>query len=311
MKQFALLCAAAAVTVTTTLSAAPLDRKTLPADCQWVLHLDMDAARGTESWKYIQDKLEGNGEFLAKVQQVEDLAQMRLPEDLQGLTLFGSAYGERNAVIVIHATMNQTRLLTMVQMSPSYAAEAHGIYNVVSWQDNGKTLFGVFPTPGELIISQSKEGVSAALDAIDAKQNVAKTPELTTPPASPILYAASANVQQMLKERGDNNPVLKQITAAVLAIGQVNDQMHLVGDVLATSEQTAQQLKVSGEGLKGMLMLMSGSDTADPRLKIAAQAVQSATLAQTGNRVNLNWAVPITTLLQLADPSATAPTTKP
>ena len=64
--------------------------------------------------------------------------------------------------MLIGAKTDQDKIMGLLQLNPAYSSSKHGSYDVVSWEDKGKTLFGAFHGADQIVMSQSKDNVEAA-----------------------------------------------------------------------------------------------------------------------------------------------------
>ena len=121
--------------------ADPFDVKRVPADSKWLLHIDVDAARGTKIWDILSHKLAQDPNYAQKVEDVATISGMHFPEDVHDVTLFGKSAADDSGVVVLHGKIDRDKTTAALQANPSYASQSYGSYQIMSWDDNGTKNF--------------------------------------------------------------------------------------------------------------------------------------------------------------------------
>ncbi len=298
--------------------ATPFDPTLVPADSKYVLHVDMDALRPTKLWSAIDDRLVGNEAFGAKMGLFEQGSGMHFPRDLHAVTLYGRAVGDDAAVVIVRAKMNRAQFMAAIQFADNYAADAFGKYDIASWDDDKRSMFGAFHDDGTLIFARSIDNVKSALDTMDGKQPaVAATDPLAAGAKQPALaYVAAAELASLAPAGAAPNPFVKQINAGWLTLnehaapttrpttGPASPDAALHVTLTASTPEAAQQLQASATGLRAMVGFAAMSDTAAPNVKFAAAALRTLKLSQSGKEVSADVSVPVDQLEQFADRAA-------
>ena len=313
----ALICATALATPTA--RANPLDPARVPADAKWVCHVDMDALRPTQLWQVIDDRLAANEPFQAKVGQFEMVSGMTFPRDLHDVTLYGRAAGDEAAVVLIHAKMDRQQVMAAVTMAPGYSSDLFGKYEVVSWEDDGREMFGAFHDDATLIVGRVSANVQAALDVIDAKADhiAPDTPLAAGAKSRSLVYIAAIDPASLGKPGETPNPLVKQLASGWVGVteratpatqsttrpttGPAAAEAVVRATLTAKTPEAAQQLQAAAGGLKAMVGLAAMSDTADPNVKFAAAALRTMTLTQSGNAVSADVSVGVDELQRAVD----------
>ena len=303
--------------------AAPFDPAAVPADARYVLHVDMDALRPTQLWAAIDDRLVGNEAFGAKMGLFEQGTGMHFPRDLHAVTVYGRAAGDDAAVIVIRAKMNRSQFMAALQFADHYAADTYGKYDVASWDDDQRPMFGAFHDDATLIFTRSADLLHAALDVMDGRlPHVAPADPLAAgaKPPAPV-YVAATDLPALARPGGAPNPIVKQIDHAWLTVNEraasttrpatapasADALLHLA--VTAKSADAAQQLLTSATGLRAVVGLSAAAGNADPNIKFAAVVLRTLALTQAGRTAAADVSVPVDQLERFADRAAAARTT--
>jgi len=288
-----LVAAIAALCLASTVRAAPFDPAGVPADARYVIHIDMDAARPTQLWDAVDDRLVGNEAFGAKMGRFEAGSGMHFPRDLHDVTVYGRAPGDAAAVVVVHAKMSREQLMAALQFANNYSSDLFGTYEIASWDDDDRPIFAAFHDGSTLVIARDEDNVKSALDVMDGKlPRLAPGDALAAGAKQPALvYVAATDLPSLTPPGAGPNPVLKQVDHGWLTLA-------------AKSPDAAQQLQASAAGLKAMVGFAAMSDTAAPRVKFAATALRTLTLTQAGNTISADVSVGVDQVEQLMDRAA-------
>ena len=298
--------------------ADPFDPAQVPADARYVLHLDMDAARPTQLWGAIDDRLVGNEAFGAKVGQFELGSGMHFPRDLHDVTVYGRAVGDEAAVVLVHAKMNRDQLMTALQFADNYSSDLFGKYEIAIWDDDNRPLFAAFHGESTFLIARSEDNLKSALDVMDGKlPPLAADAPLAAGAKQPALaYVAATDLAALTPPGQPPNPVVKQIDHGWLTLTErpaaattrpttgpaaAAHDVCLHVTLTATTAEAAQRLEASAGGLKAMVSFAAMSDTAAPNVKFAAAALRTLKLTQAGTAVSADVSVGMDPLEQAMD----------
>lgn len=168
------LCASSTFPV----QAGELRREQLPAETDWVLHVDMEAV--VESGLYRQaeaagllarkDKAEYRSHFLAELEfeGADDFERVLLMhdfdpfEDFKSLTLFGTLEEESAAVVLFEFGLKAQDILADLRAQPEHLTIDHGGFVFDAWLEDGNEVNGyLYALPvsddGSMTIAVSEE----------------------------------------------------------------------------------------------------------------------------------------------------------
>lgn len=290
--------------------AAAFDPKQVPADAKWVLNVDVDALKESNIGKLILKELEKKDEFQQGILNIQLWAGVTLPQDLHDVTLYGKAFDDSKAVVVlIRGTVEPAKITNLLQMVSQFNSTKHGDHDVYSWQDKGKQLYGSLHGTTLLISGGTQETIDAALDVLDGKGETLKpTSSLAVGAAAGTLVYVSGDGLADLKQA--RNPMMNQAEAAHLSLREQGDQLQLNAAVTAKTAQFAEQMRTSLEGIKAMVTLAASNPNADPKAKAAAAALQTLTAKSQDKTLSIECRIStssIVTLLQNAQKAAAEP----
>jgi len=157
-------------TLTAWLQAGPLDLRQVPANAQWVAHVDVDTMRGppvfgqafaavTERWNDVETRLHC----------LRDAFGLDLAAGLHSITLYGDQFGKPTGVLIANVDVDRRVLEAEMKEAPGYRADKHGPHTLHSWADEHGPLIGVFYSRTVLVFGRTAADVAAAVDVLDGK----------------------------------------------------------------------------------------------------------------------------------------------
>ena len=323
--------AAAAVLLAAIAPAArgdPFDRRHVPADARWVVHLDVDAARPTKLWQAVIDRLDREPGAKAKLGQIEAVSGMRFPRDLHDVTVYGQSTTDEAGVAVVHADVDRPRLLACFGGLPGYAARHVGGHDVVTWADGGKPLFAAFHGPATVVFARTEPHVVAALDVLDgtaaavaADSTLAGAAPPATRPAfaggggggGPLAFVAVTDIPGLLPA-GVPGP-FRPIAGGWLTVAEAGGSEVARATVMARTAEAAGQLRTAADGFKAMVAFSTAGD-ADPKTKVTTDLLAATAVGSTDRAVTVDLTVPLEQLRRAVaaahiDVADDGPTTAP
>lgn len=300
----------AAVAVLTTglftpafLQASPFDFQRVPAAAKWVFHLDMDAARGTRTWEMLSKRLESNPSYHESLSKVETLTGMHFPQDLRDVTLFGASSGEE-AVALIHGTIDKAKTLAALQENPAYGSQAFGEYQVLTWDDKGKTMFGAFHDDSNVIIGRSEETVEGALKTMDHKAPATGAVLAAGAKSQPMVYFSGKDLIDMKKVGPLQSPMLAEMENAWISISEKADSAVVHANIVSRTPEATEQISTALEGIRAMVNLAANAENAAPNAKNAAIALDSLKATVEDRTMQIDWPVSIDLIGKLLERGA-------
>jgi hypothetical protein len=271
--------------------AKPLDLNHVPADVQWVAHMDVDAMRASpviekafqaasEEWP---DQLEGH------MDRLHDEFGLDLQNGLHSITVYGKQLGEPTGVLIANVDVNKELLEWNMKDAPGYSGTTHGKHTLHSWTDHHGPMTGVFYTPTTLVFGRSVADVSAALDVLDGKSASLATKKSSLSaklPENAMFVGRAVGVAESTIP-SDESPLVKQTESIAVAFGINGDEVWLDADLVAKSAETAPLFKHVLDGARDMAILEFGAN--NPAM---SKLLNTFTLNISGKSVNARWRAP-------------------
>ncbi len=272
----------------------PFDAQRVPVDAKWVIHIDMDAARHSKTWEAVDDHLANNEGFQSSVAQIEQATGMQFPDDVHDVTLYGRAAGDEAGVVVLHGKIDHNRTIAALQMNPDYTQTDYGKYQVMSWPDKEKKLFGAFHDDSTVVVGRTQANIEAALDTMDAKAECVKEGPLAAGATPQLLvYVAVKDLAGLQRDKDAQSPLLKRISSGWVGLSEKDGNAVVHANLTTATPEMAEQLHTAIEGIKAMVSLAAEGANADPKAKAAANALQTLHPASDGKIVSVDWPIPL------------------
>lgn len=134
----------------------------VPEGARWVAHLDMEKFVATKLFQY----LDKDGRFDIKNRDLDRWFKIDVPRDITGLTIFGLAPGEKQAVFAVAGKFDKARLLTLLDLAEDHKEIPYGAFTLYS---TGGDEYGAFVNDGLIVFSESREAIEKVLDTAGGK----------------------------------------------------------------------------------------------------------------------------------------------
>ncbi len=260
MKKAILVFSALALALALGLIAAPAggeespQKSAVPADAQWAIHIDMQRLASSAMFKGL---LEENGPAKMKGKADHFLGKLKIDpmKDLSGITVFGRANKDEDAVVALKGKFDKAHLLGLIKAEESHREIPYGNYTIYSWDGDD---FGTFAGDDLVLLSGKEESIKAALDTLGkGKGDVTAFPFLArvlkeSPNA--IFTAAVNSISAMIGEKG-KPVILSKMRQVGGAISESGENVNLKVSIGAESAQVAKDVEQAIRGLIAMASL--------------------------------------------------------
>lgn len=263
--------------------AGPLNKSRVPADVQWVVHVDVEAGVASTLGQYLsthRDVLEG-------LDQIKSETGIDPFSDIKGVTVFGAGADPQNGVAVIDTTAAADALTEKAKAKePSFKEINEGPYVLYSWSEHGEARFAQL-RPGATrdrriaVVGNDKDRLLAALHVLDGKAPNLATVEKGVLSRSPgegsIFFAAATNLseaQAMVFQRADS---------VVVDLGEREHEVFADLTVVPKNQQDASTLM---NAMKGALAFASMYMQSEPGCAQVNKIVQGITFSADEGRVS-------------------------
>ena len=264
----------------------------VPAEAQWALHIDMQRLASSAMFKGL---LEENGPAKMKGKADHFLGKLKIDpmKDLKGITVFGRAKKDEDAVVALKGKFDKAHLLGLIKAEESHEEIPYGNYTIYGWDDDD---FGTFAADDLILLSENKEAIKAALDALGkGKKEVAAFPFLARvlKESPDAIFAAAVNsISDMVGKKG-KPVILSKMRQAGGTISESGENVNLKVSIAAESAQVAKDVEQAIRGL----IAMANLQLADAEAQAFAQSIK---IDIDGENVRIEASYPAKKLMGLA-----------
>jgi hypothetical protein len=262
-----------------------LKKSFVPADVDWMIHVDVDKFKTTRLHSYLMEN-----EKISKVKQLNAEVGEKLKvdffNDIAGVTVFGKGEGEENAVVCINGKFDRAHILGLLEAEGKYKEIKHGNFTIYNWD---KDEFGTFASGDLILLSPNGEAIKNALDVISGKkESVASSSrfaELADIPSDAYLSATVNDLASKLM--GSDKPVmLKKIKSAVVSARESNDNFAFNIAVTAAAPEDAEKMEQAINGILALVSLQMAEK--ETELNFA----ESLKVMRSGNKIQIELSMP-------------------
>lgn len=285
-------------------TAAPLDLALVPADARWLMHVDMDAARGSvvlqKGWEKAM-KMHPHLEHLSAM--AAGMIGFDPRKDLRDVTFFGTDLDKSRGVMVLRGRMNRAMLEKLAEKAADHKTMLHRGHVVHGWKQNRDMGFspagpvvGAFLTDDVLVVGRSEAAVQGALDTLDGTAAVVgeKSPLAGRVRPGSIMVARAAAVDPKT-----GCPVLMSADAFRVAVGEFAGKSFYRAKLDMKSPAAAGDARNVVAGMESLARLRWGGDAAVMQLVAGLEA------AVDGDTCTISWNAPATEVWDVVDKAAT------
>lgn len=263
--------------------AAAFDPSLVPADRQWVAHLDVRTLLAGKIGGYLQQQA-AQGEAQRRLRQFTVVTGIDPATDIDALTIAGLDDNSANVIIWVQGRFDAKRITELTAFTEQHQTSDYRGHTIHQWVDaskNNKPQAGCVVRADLMLFGEQPAALHAALDVIEG---VAKGlgPEDALTQAlpdqqAPFLLAAAAGGDGW-KGRGARSAFVQQMTSIGLSATENGDRLVLNAQALATDDATATKLRDMGQGL----LALAAFNQDLQQYPVLNQAIQSAQLTASG-----------------------------
>jgi len=282
----------------------PLQRREIAADAKWVVHIDLEAAVGSEFGKLVMEELSG-GEHVAKLAAFEAAFGFHPLRDVKSITMYGQSFVPGKGAVLIRGDFDFPLLVTLLRKNDTYEELKYGDYVLHRWIDkrphkkrSNKPVVGCFRQDGVGVIAGEKELVEQALDVLDGKrENLAAGRSFVATHSTAsfqgmFFFAAAQGFHDLPKTENPKAALLKQADGLRLILGEKEGKIYAKLLLAVKTPEIATQIHQVLQGMIAWGMLVG-----DRRPELAKLA-QSAALDVTDTTVQLGVSYPAKELFE-------------
>jgi hypothetical protein len=302
------LCLAALSIVPAVARAGELDQTRLPADAQWVLHLDLETLRTTKLGSHLMELVRAHeGDADLDIEELDEIwkeLQVDPLQDVRSVTVHGT--GGEDAVAQIRMSKKADEILAKLSQVTRVHQVAVGDLSMLAIGDSDDELFAfVQKTSADertIVLADDAERV-----AHTAKVLLGKAPNLKAsgasafargPSAGTWLFVATRSPLSKITDFDPTSHVAELVQGGVLELGEKDETFFASLEVDARSNDDARRLASIVQGGLALLELATGDEEVP---ESAREMLRALSVEQLGTGVKLSVRLPAQELIQMLD----------
>jgi hypothetical protein len=146
------------------LTASTLPKSLIPADAEWVVHLDMAKFKSSQFGDLLLQERKGGIKKKAKV--FYKRTSIDLLKDVTGVTIYGLGKQKQQTVMCLKGRFDKEYLLGLLENVDSHKEIAHGNHIIHKWNHNE---YGLFVGEDLIFLAWNEDAMKSALDVVDGR----------------------------------------------------------------------------------------------------------------------------------------------
>jgi hypothetical protein len=262
-----------------------LERSTLPADVDFVAHVDLETLKTTELWKEFYAVLQADGE-LEELDEFEERFGIDPFTDVRAITLYKMKSEEEPTVALFTTSDKVDEALRRFQKEEGYHRLAEGAIELHSWREedsSDETVYAYLHTrPGGeriVLIASNKESAlrgARVLRGEEPSHAVGGAPLLIAPDKGSFLYVSAANIPHL----SEFSPGFLRAHLAVLT--QLPEQAAQISDVV-----------------RGLVSLGGLALSGEPMAAPALEILRALRISTRGSEVSVDFEYSVRELIDI------------
>jgi hypothetical protein len=295
------LCLAATLTTATAVTAAPLDKTIVPADADWVAHIDMEAAMASSIYRIMRDQPDFRADVDEAVAEVKAMFGVDPLKELKDITVFGMGSEEDDIVAVMSTTDALDGVVAQLEgMIASEGGELKTIdadgKTIITLEDGDEVNYaciirGAMPGTRSVYFAPDLDRLLAGM-----KVKEEKAPSLMgsdnplaseTPGGGAIFWAAVGDISSL--PDADEAAMFTQYARQIsIEVGESMNQAYVAATTRTATLEDADNVMAVMNGLLAMGKIAA---TQDPEMKELVGLLDGLRMEQQGTKVSLRIAM--------------------
>jgi hypothetical protein len=252
---FSLVCAA-------DLLSAPLNRKQMPADVKWFIHLDADAARISQTGQALIKQMREDPFTRQLLAKSKSELHLDPTQDLYGITVYGTELTPDAAVLVVRARLDHEKLMSLARTGSDFSQQDYHSHTIYSWNDGAHRTHGAFIGVETVIIGRNEDSVKRAIDALESSTAVlsnTKSPLAQPGPSGSIIEAGAEGLADA-RSITIESPVLRLSEYGTFSAGEHEGVAFCHATDVMRTPAVADNVKATITGFRALTQLSGDPD---------------------------------------------------
>jgi hypothetical protein len=273
------------------LTATTLPKSLIPADAEWVVHLDMERFKASHFGNLlIQEK---KGGIKKKAKAFYKQTSIDLLKDVTGFTVYGLGKEKQRTVMCLKGTFDKEYLLGLLENVDAHREIPHGNHIIHKWNHNE---YGLFVGEDLVFLAWNEEAMKAALDVVDGKSAKISASSLK-PYADQIpgnaFFAGLVKDISALAGYSSKAVILQKAGSGMFTLAEQGEILNMQIDATAQTPKDAANMEQIIRGLMAMAQMQLEDSYAELKLE------EAITISTNKNRITIELSKPSEELFKI------------
>lgn len=249
--------------------AGPLNKRWVAPDAAWVVHIDVEAVRGSTLWSFVNEHKAGAGIDLSGLEEFKAQTGLDPFRDIKGVTVYGAAPGPEECVAVVETTAAVDGALEkLLEKERSLTKGNEGGYTIYTWTEGEQTKYGcVRPGAGPddriVLAAPAKERLLAAIRQIESPAEGKSTALATMPRTGSMLYVSGTGLGKLRDP--ECSMILQKMEAVRVDVGEAGGDVYAELAVTTPTSEDATNMQQTAQGALALAqMCAAGEESMKP-----------------------------------------------
>jgi hypothetical protein len=235
------------------LAASTLPKSFVPADAEWVVHLDMVKFKSSHIGKLLIEEREAGIKKKAKAFYKQ--TSIDLLEDVNSVTIYGLGKEKQQTVMCLKGSFDKEYLLSLLEDVDAHREIPHGTHTIHKWNHNE---YGLFAGEDLVFLAWNENAIKTALDAVDGKrENITASSLKAYAEEIPKNAFLAALVKDISALAGYSSKavILKKAGSGLITLSENNEMLNARIDATAETPKDAANMEQIIRGLMAMAQM--------------------------------------------------------
>jgi hypothetical protein len=235
------------------LTASTLPKSLIPANAEWVVHLDMAKFKSTQIGDLLIQEKHGGIKKKAKV--FSKRTSIDLLKDVTGVTIYGLGKNKQQTVMCLKGRFDKEYLLGLLEDVDTHKEIVHGNHTIHKWNH---TEYGLFVGEDLIFLAWNEEAIKAALDTVDNRSETILSSSLkiyADQIPENAFFAALAKDISTLAGYSSKAVILKKAGSGLVTLTEKDEILNMRIDATAETPKDAASIEQIIRGLMAMAQM--------------------------------------------------------
>ena len=249
------------------LTASTIPKSLIPADAEWVVHLDIEKFKASKFGDLLIQEKRGGIKKKAKVFYKK--TSIDLLKDVAGFTIYGLDKKKQHTVMCLKGSFDKKHLLNLLEDEDSHKEIAHGNHAIHKWNHNE---YGLFVGEDLIFLAWNEDAMKAALDVVDGRSEKISASSLKSYadqiPGNAFFVALAKDISA-LAGYSSKAVILQKAGSGMFTLTEENEILNMQIDATAQTPKDAANMEQIIRGLMAMAQMQLEDSYAELKLEEA------------------------------------------